>query len=67
MQMYIICIRFLAFKNNHPARSTIQVAKLPLNAKFEIEAIAIVGDVTTEATQWTSSCKIKIVFHFLSF
>lgn len=39
------------FKTNYPARSTIQVAKLPLNAKFEIEAIAIVGDVITEISQ----------------
>ncbi|MEG2353688.1 MAG: RidA family protein [Clostridium sp.] len=30
------------FKDNYPARSCVQVAKLPLNAKLEIEAIALV-------------------------
>lgn len=30
------------FKENHPARSTIQVAKLPLGALVEIECIAVI-------------------------
>ena len=29
------------FTNSKPARSTVEVAKLPLNAKVEIEAIAV--------------------------
>lgn len=33
------------FSKNFPARSTVQVAKLPLNAAVEIEAIALVGEV----------------------
>ncbi|XP_003489005.1 2-iminobutanoate/2-iminopropanoate deaminase [Bombus vosnesenskii] len=35
------------FKENYPARSTFQVGKLPMGAKFEIEAIAVVGEVET--------------------
>ncbi|XP_003398353.1 2-iminobutanoate/2-iminopropanoate deaminase [Bombus terrestris] len=35
------------FKENYPARSTFQVGKLPMGAKFEIEAIAVVGEVKT--------------------
>lgn len=30
------------FKEDHPARSTVQVARLPRNARIEIEAIALV-------------------------
>ncbi|KAJ3645020.1 hypothetical protein Zmor_022713 [Zophobas morio] len=33
------------FKSNFPARSAVQVAKLPLNANVEIEVVAAVGDV----------------------
>ncbi|XP_037041233.1 rutC family protein UK114-like isoform X3 [Bradysia coprophila] len=35
------------FSKNFPARSCVQVAKLPLNARIEIEAIALVGDIET--------------------
>ncbi|XP_012249103.1 rutC family protein UK114-like, partial [Bombus impatiens] len=35
------------FKENYPAGSTIQVGKLPMGAKFEIEVIAVVGEVET--------------------
>jgi len=35
------------FTKDFPARSCVQVAKLPLNAKVEIEAIALTGDVET--------------------
>lgn len=35
------------FKRDHPARSTYQVMKLPMNAKVAISAIAITGDVKT--------------------
>ncbi|XP_060819010.1 2-iminobutanoate/2-iminopropanoate deaminase [Bombus pascuorum] len=35
------------FKESYPARSTFQVGKLPMGAKFEIEAIAVVGEVET--------------------
>ncbi|XP_076247551.1 reactive intermediate imine deaminase A homolog UK114 isoform X2 [Calliopsis andreniformis] len=35
------------FKENYPARSTFQVAKLPMGAQFEIEAIAVTGEVET--------------------
>lgn len=37
---------FPAFVRNFPARTCIQVAKLPLGALVEIEAIALVGEVT---------------------
>lgn len=30
------------FADNYPARSTVQVAKLPLDAQVEIEVIAVV-------------------------
>ncbi|CAF4483475.1 unnamed protein product, partial [Rotaria magnacalcarata] len=33
------------FTDRHPARSTVQVAGLPRNAKVEIEAVAILGDI----------------------
>ncbi|CAF2512555.1 unnamed protein product [Rotaria sp. Silwood2] len=33
------------FSERYPARSTVQVAGLPLNAKIEIEAVAIMGDI----------------------
>jgi 2-iminobutanoate/2-iminopropanoate deaminase len=33
------------FNENHPARSTVQVAALPKNASVEIEAIALVGQI----------------------
>ncbi|UJR30043.1 hypothetical protein I4U23_017588 [Adineta vaga] len=36
------------FTERHPARSTVQVAGLPKNAKVEIEAIAILGDIQEE-------------------
>lgn len=32
-----------AFKNDFPARSAVQVARLPLDAKIEIEVIAEIG------------------------
>ena len=32
------------FKNDPPARSTVQVAALPLGARIEVEVVAIVGD-----------------------
>ncbi|XP_053621799.1 2-iminobutanoate/2-iminopropanoate deaminase-like [Plodia interpunctella] len=34
------------FTKNNPARSTYQVAKLPMGAAVEIEAIALSGDLT---------------------
>lgn len=37
-----------AFVRNFPARTCIQVAKLPLSALVEIEAIATVDEVITE-------------------
>ena len=37
------------FTSNHPARSTFQVAALPKNARVEIEAIAVVGDIVDSA------------------
>ncbi|XP_021935042.1 2-iminobutanoate/2-iminopropanoate deaminase isoform X3 [Zootermopsis nevadensis] len=33
------------FKEPYPARTAYQVAKLPLDAKIEIEAIAVVGEM----------------------
>ncbi|KAL3831581.1 hypothetical protein ACJMK2_023319 [Sinanodonta woodiana] len=33
------------FTKNYPARAAYQVAALPLNAKIEIEAVAIVGEI----------------------
>ncbi|CAF4797075.1 unnamed protein product, partial [Rotaria sp. Silwood1] len=33
------------FPERYPARSAVQVAGLPLNAKVEIEAVAIMGDI----------------------
>lgn len=36
------------FTTNYPARTCFQVAKLPLNGRVEIEAIALVGEVVTE-------------------
>lgn len=44
-----IFVFYSVFVRNFPARTCIQVAKLPLNALVEIEAIALVGDVTTES------------------
>ncbi|KAF4521121.1 hypothetical protein B566_EDAN011938 [Ephemera danica] len=35
------------FKEPYPARVSYQVAKLPLGAKIEVDAIAIVGDLVT--------------------
>ncbi|KAF3429981.1 hypothetical protein E2986_00869 [Frieseomelitta varia] len=35
------------FTENYPARSTFQVSKLPMGAKFEIEAVAVVGELET--------------------
>ncbi|WP_145407673.1 Rid family detoxifying hydrolase [Paenibacillus xylanexedens] len=40
-QMNDIYGRF--FDNHHPARTTVQVAKLPRNAEIEIELVAIKG------------------------
>ncbi|XP_075224543.1 rutC family protein UK114-like [Lycorma delicatula] len=36
------------FKEPYPARSTFQIAKLPLNAKIEIEVVALSGEVVDE-------------------
>ncbi|CAF5043351.1 unnamed protein product, partial [Rotaria magnacalcarata] len=36
------------FTDHHPARSTVQVAALPRNAKVEIEGVAILGDIQDE-------------------
>ena len=33
------------FTSNFPARATFQVAALPKGGRFEIEAVAIVGDI----------------------
>lgn len=38
---------FAVFTKDYPARSAVQVAKLPLNAKVEIEVVAAVGTVKT--------------------
>lgn len=38
---------FTVFTKDFPARSCVQVAKLPMNAKVEIEVIALTGDVET--------------------
>lgn len=35
--------------SNFPARTCVQVAKLPLDATVEIEAIALVGEVVNES------------------
>lgn len=42
-------IRVSVFHSDFPARSTIQIAKLPLDAAIEIEAIALTGDVKFES------------------
>lgn len=34
------------FTSNFPARATYQVAALPKNGRFEIEAVAAVGEIT---------------------
>lgn len=44
--MKMLC--FSVFTKDFPARSCIQVAKLPLDAAFEIEAIALTGEIKTE-------------------
>ncbi|UJR16431.1 hypothetical protein I4U23_003333 [Adineta vaga] len=36
------------FAERHPARSTVQVAALPRNAKVEIEGVAFLGDIQDE-------------------
>lgn len=41
---------FTVFTKDFPARSCVQVAKLPLNAKVEIEVIALTGNVETVST-----------------
>ncbi len=33
------------FKSNFPARATFQVAALPKGGRFEIEAVAVVGEI----------------------
>lgn len=38
---------FTVFTKDFPARSCVQVAKLPMNAKVEIEVVALTGDVQT--------------------
>lgn len=40
-------IHFAVFAEDFPARSCVQVAKLPANAKVEIEVIAIAGEIET--------------------
>lgn len=35
------------FKDHRPARAAFQVAKLPRNGRVEIEAVAVVGAVTS--------------------
>uniref|UniRef100_A0A0A1XH17 Ribonuclease UK114 n=1 Tax=Zeugodacus cucurbitae TaxID=28588 RepID=A0A0A1XH17_ZEUCU len=37
------------FSKNFPARSCVQVARLPLDALVEIESIALIGDVVIES------------------
>ncbi|CAD7000156.1 unnamed protein product [Ceratitis capitata] len=37
------------FSKDFPARSCVQVARLPLDALVEIESIALIGDVVTES------------------
>lgn len=37
------------FAKDFPARSCVQVAKLPMNAKVEIEVVSLTGDVKTLA------------------
>ncbi|XP_037048456.1 rutC family protein UK114-like [Bradysia coprophila] len=37
------------FPNNYPARTCVQVARLPMNAKVEIEVVALTGDVETKS------------------
>lgn len=44
-QLFFSFMAFKAFVANFPARTCIQVAKLPLNALVEIDAIAAVGEV----------------------
>lgn len=38
------------FKEPYPARTAYQVAKLPLDAKIEIEAIAVVGEIVDHSS-----------------
>lgn len=45
--LYIFYFLHKAFTSDFPARSFLQVAKLPLDACVEIEAIAVTGDVKT--------------------
>ena len=40
--------KIAVFTSNHPARTCVQVGKLPLGANVEIEVIAVVGDCTIE-------------------
>lgn len=47
--MYTSLWLYLVFDHDFPARSCVQVAKLPMNANVEIECIAITGDVKTES------------------
>ncbi|KAJ8974840.1 hypothetical protein NQ317_006179 [Molorchus minor] len=49
------------FAKDFPARSAFQVAKLPLNAKVEIEAIAATGNLLLyELYNWEASSSTKI-------
>lgn len=44
-QHFRLC--FPVFTSNYPARSCVEVARLPLNALVEIEAVSLTGDVKT--------------------
>lgn len=44
-QMKIIFLFFLVFTKDFPARCTVQVAKIGLDARVEIEVVAVTGDV----------------------
>lgn len=43
--IHFFFLKISVFTRNFPARSCVQVAKLPLNALVEIEAIACLGEV----------------------
>lgn len=44
-----MCLFFApAFVRNFPARTCIQVAKLPMGALVEIDAVAVVAEVMTQ-------------------
>lgn len=52
---YLLLFSIAVFVRNFPARSCVQVAKLPLGALVEIEAIALAGEVKIESIKVVSN------------